>query len=66
MVLLAGWRTAALALSSTSLLAPCSHSSTNDLEKRYKTQLQQVEAELEVIPYQASWDPVDGIVVYKC
>ena len=34
-------------------------------EKRYKTQLQQVGAQLVVIPDQASWDPVDGIVVYN-
>ena len=34
-------------------------------EKTYKTQLQQVGAQLVVIPDQASWDPVDGIVVYK-
>ena len=34
-------------------------------EKRYKTQLQQVGAQLVVIPEQASWDPVDGIVVYN-
>ena len=34
-------------------------------EKRYKAQLQQVGAQLVIIPNQASWDVGDGTVVYN-